>query len=52
VIPREECQFEAIRDTTLGEEVAQVILDDLLFGSEAISNFFVLVRLGDQADDL
>ena len=49
---REECQCEPIRDAALNEEIPRVILDDLLFGTEAISNLLILVRPGDEADYL
>jgi hypothetical protein len=52
VVPCEECQFEAIRDATLGEKIAHIILDDLLLGPEATSNFPIFARHGNQAGDL
>jgi hypothetical protein len=52
VSAREECQCEPIRDAALNEEIPRVILDDLLFGTEAISNLLILVRPGDEADYL
>jgi len=48
----EKREFESIGDADLVVNVAQIILYDLLGGSELIRDLFVLEALNDERDDL
>src|SRR5437763_10213263 len=52
MVDGEQRQFQAVRDADLVIHVAQVILDDLLGGAELGGDFFVLVSLHNQGNDL
>jgi hypothetical protein len=51
VMDGEEGQLQTVRDADLVIHVAQVILDDLLGGSEEIGNFLILKTLHDKSYD-
>ena len=52
MVNREERQLKPVRDANLVVDVAQVVLDHLLGCAQLGGNFFVLVSLHDQGDDL
>ena len=48
----EEGQFQAIGDTSLVIDTAQVVFDDLFGGAKPLSDLFVFAALDDQSNDL
>jgi len=51
VVEAVESELQAVGDTELVVDLAEVVLDDLLGGADLVSDFFVAHAAGDAADD-